>query len=238
MVNNIKPRILVVDDDLRLRSMLKSYLGDQGFACDTAQDAAAMTQAMVRMRYDIVVLDVMMPGEDGFSACKRLRAAGELVPIIMLTAKDEDGDRITGLDIGADDYMGKPFNPQELVSRINAIMRRMAPLPTPGAPTESEVIVAFGDFVLNLGKRTLTRGGEIVPLTTGEFSMLRVFAEHQRVPLSRDKLAELARGRELETFDRSIDVQISRVRKLLEVDSTQPKYIQTVWGVGYVFIPD
>jgi two-component system, OmpR family, phosphate regulon response regulator OmpR len=234
----MKHRILVVDDDLRLRTMLKSYLSDQGFACDTAQDAQAMTQAMVRMRYDLIVLDLMMPGEDGLSACKRLRAEGELTPIIMLTAKDEDGDRITGLDVGADDYMGKPFNPQELVSRINAVLRRMAPLPAPGAPTESDVVVKFGEFELNLGKRTLSKAGSPLTLTTGEFSMLRVFAEHPRVPLSRDKLAELARGRELETFDRSIDVQISRVRKLIEPDSTQPRYIQTVWGVGYVFIPD
>jgi two-component system, OmpR family, phosphate regulon response regulator OmpR len=234
----MKHRILVVDDDLRLRTMLKSYLADQGFACDTAQDAQAMTQAMVRMRYDLIVLDLMMPGEDGLAACKRMRAEGELTPIIMLTAKDEDGDRITGLDVGADDYMGKPFNPQELVSRINAVLRRMAPLPAPGAPTESDVAVRFGEFELNLGKRTLSKAGAPLTLTTGEFSMLRVFAEHPRVPLSRDKLAELARGRELETFDRSIDVQISRVRKLIEPDSTQPRYIQTVWGVGYVFIPD
>ncbi len=233
-----KHRILVVDDDLRLRTMLKSYLNDQGFACDTAHDAQAMTQNMVRMRYDLIVLDVMMPGEDGLTACKRLRANGDLTPVIMLTAKDEEGDRIVGLDIGADDYMGKPFNPQELVSRVNAVLRRQAPLPIPGAPTEDEIIVRFGDFVLNLGKRTLTKLGEPIVLTTGEFSILKVFAEHARVPLSRDKLAELARGRELETFDRSIDVQVSRVRKLLEADSTKPQYLQTVWGVGHVFIPD
>jgi two-component system, OmpR family, phosphate regulon response regulator OmpR len=167
-----KHRILVVDDDLRLRTMLKSYLNDQGFACDTAQDAQAMTQNMVRMRYDLIVLDVMMPGEDGLTACKRLRANGDLTPVIMLTAKDEEGDRIVGLDIGADDYMGKPFNPQELVSRVNAVLRRQAPLPVPGAPTGDEIIVRFGEFELNLGKRTLTKQGACHYRVTNSQSLL------------------------------------------------------------------
>jgi two-component system phosphate regulon response regulator OmpR len=231
-------RILVVDDDLRLRELLRRYLGEQGFAVDTVPDAAAMDRQLARSRYDLVVLDLMLPGEDGLAICRRLRSGGDEAAIIMLTAKGDDVDRILGLEMGADDYVAKPFNPRELVARIHAVLRRRPPPETPGAPTAESVTVEFGPFALNLATRALTRGGEAVGLTTGEFSLLKALAMHPREPMSRDKLMELARGREHESYDRSIDVQVSRLRRLLGEDPQQPRFIQTVWGFGYVFIPD
>jgi len=233
-----RQKILVVDDDLRLRDLLKRYLSEQGFAVDTVPDAAAMDRSLTRVRYDLMVLDLMLPGEDGLAACKRLRAAGDKIAIIMLTAKGDDVDRIVGLEIGADDYLAKPFNPRELVARIHAVLRRQAPAETPGAPSAEPKVVEFGPFALHLASRALTKGGENVPLTTGEFALLKVLALHAREPMSRDKLMDLARGREHESYDRSIDVQVSRLRKLLGEDPSQPRYIQTVWGFGYVFVPD
>ena len=157
----------------------------------------------------------------------------------MLTAKVEDVDRITGLEIGADDYLGKPFNPRELLARIHAVLRRRPQTEMPGAPSagDHEVIV-FGAFSLDLGTRSLSKNGQDMPLTSGEFAMLKALARHPKQPLTRDKLAQLARGREFEPFDRSLDVQISRLRKMIETDPASPKIIQTVWGVGYVFVPD
>ena len=185
-----------------------------------------------------MVLDLMLPGEDGLAICRRLRGQGERMPIIMLTAKGDDVDRIVGLEIGADDYLAKPFNPRELVARIQAVLRRAPARETPGAPSAASETVAFGAFTLNLGTRSLARGDEPVTLTTGEFALLKVLAQHPRQPLSRDKLMELARGREFGAFDRAIDVQISRLRKLIEADPSKPAFIQTVWGFGYVFVPD
>jgi two-component system, OmpR family, phosphate regulon response regulator OmpR len=237
-INGHPARILVVDDDLRLRDLLRRYLAEQGFHAVTAENAQAMNKLWIRERYDLLVLDLMLPGEDGLSICRRLRGAGDQTPIIMLTAKGEDVDRIVGLEMGADDYLPKPFNPRELVARINAVLRRKGPDEIPGAPSETPQTFQFGDFILDLGTRTLKRGGETISLTTGEFSVLKVFARHARQPLSREKLMEMARGREYEVFDRSLDVQISRLRKLIEPDPSNPIYIQTVWGLGYVFIPE
>jgi two-component system, OmpR family, phosphate regulon response regulator OmpR len=236
-----KYRILVVDDDLRLRDLLKRYLTEQSFAVDTISDGAALDRAFTRNRYDLLILDVMLPGEDGFAICRRIRgsqAPEANIPIIMLTAKGDDVDRIVGLEMGADDYLPKPFNPRELVARINAVLRRQAPLPAPGAPTDEDEIIEFGAFKLNLGTRELTFHNESRPMTTGEFSLLKVLVQHAKTPLSRDKLTELARGREHDNFDRAIDVQVSRLRKLLGEDPTSPRYIQTVWGIGYMFVPD
>jgi two-component system, OmpR family, phosphate regulon response regulator OmpR len=233
----LKTRILVVDDDLRMRDLLVRYLGGEGYEVKAAADAAAMDKLLARERYDLVVLDLMLPGEDGLAVCRRLRAQGAAPAIIMLTAKGDDVDRIVGLEMGADDYLPKPFNPRELLARINAVLRRKAPPGPPGAPVEGGSF-QFGEFSLNLSTRTLTRGGKQVALTTGEFSVLQVLVRHPRQPLSRDKLMELARGREYEVFDRSIDVQISRLRKIVEDDPAHPKHIQTVWGFGYVFVPD
>jgi two-component system phosphate regulon response regulator OmpR len=233
-----KTRILVVDDDLRLRDLLNRYLFEQGFSVYVAQDAAAMDKLLGRERFDLIVLDLMMPGEDGLSVCRRLRGAKDTIPIIMLTAKGDDVDRIVGLEMGADDYLPKPFNPRELVARIRAVLRRRtAPLP-PGAPAVEEGQMSFGQVTIDLATRALTRAGSTIALTTGEFALLKVLLTHPRVPLSRDKLMELARGREYEVFDRAIDVQISRLRKLVEPDPQHPLHIQTVWGFGYVFVPD
>jgi two-component system phosphate regulon response regulator OmpR len=231
-------KILVVDDDVRLRDLLTRYLGEQGFQVTALPDARDLDRKLQRDPPRLVVLDLMLPGEDGLAVCRRLRAAGESVPIIMLTAKGEDVDRIVGLEMGADDYLAKPFNPRELVARINAVLRRKGPDEIPGAPSETPQTFEFGQFVLDLGTRTLKKAGETVPLTTGEFSVLKVFARHARQPLSREKLMELARGREYEVFDRSLDVQISRLRKRIKPDPSSPLDIQAVWGVGYVFIPE
>jgi two-component system phosphate regulon response regulator OmpR len=233
-----RQKILVVDDDLRLRDLLKRYLTEQGFAVDTVADAGAMDRQVQRMRYDLVVLDHMLPGEDGLTICRRLRAAGNDIPIIMLTARGDDVDRIVGLEMGADDYIAKPFNPRELVARITAVLRRQVRPEMPGAPAHEERVVTFGPYALNLATRTLTRDAAPVPLTTGEFALLKALASHPREPMSRDKLMDLARGREHESYDRSIDVQVSRLRRLLAEDPQNPRYIQTVWGFGYVFIPD
>jgi two-component system phosphate regulon response regulator OmpR len=234
----LKTRILVVDDDQRLRDLLVRYLGGEGFEVKAVSDAAGMDKQLARERYDLVVLDLMLPGEDGLAICRRLRALTVSPAIVMLTAKGDDVDRIVGLEMGADDYLPKPFNPRELLARINAVLRRRAPAGPPGAPAGAAETYAFGDFQLNLSTRSLLRAGKTVPLTTGEFSVLKVLAQHPRQPLSRDKLMELARGREYEVFDRSIDVQISRLRKIVEDDPSHPKHIQTVWGFGYVFVPD
>jgi two-component system phosphate regulon response regulator OmpR len=238
MKRSAPQKILVVDDDQRLRDLLRRYLGDNGFNVFVADSAQAMNRIWLRERFDLLVLDLMMPGEDGLSVMRRLRGGNDRTPIVMLTAKGEDVDRIIGLEMGADDYLPKPFNPRELLARINAVLRRRSAEEAPGAPAGDGEPVSFGDFVLDLATRTLTRAGEPVALTTGEFAVLKAFARHPRVPLSREKLMEMARGREYEAFDRSLDVQISRLRKLIEADPTKPRYIQTVWGLGYVFIPD
>lgn len=237
-MNDNKAKLLVVDDDLRLRDLLRRYLSEQGYQVIVAENAAAMNKLWLRERFDLLILDLMLPGEDGLSICRRLRGSGDQTPIIMLTAKGEEVDRIIGLEMGADDYLPKPFNPRELLARINAVLRRRGPEEAPGAPSENHEQFSFGDFTLDLSTRSLKRNGEAISLTTGEFSVLKVFARHARQPLSRDKLMELARGREYEVYDRSLDVQISRLRKLIETDHTNPQFIQTVWGLGYVFIPD
>jgi DNA-binding response OmpR family regulator len=230
------PRILVVDDDVRLRDLLTRYLGEQGFQVAALPDASQLDKRMQRDPPHLVVLDLMLPGEDGLSVCRRLRGAGDTTPIIMLTAKGEDVDRIVGLEMGADDYLPKPFNPRELVARIHAVLRRHGERLAPGAPT-GEGRVAFGEHVLDLTARTLERDGNVVSLTTGEFSLMKVFVQHPRQPLAREKLMLLARGRDHEVFDRAIDVQVSRLRKLVEPDPANPRYIQTVWGFGYVYVP-
>ena len=231
-------RILVIDDDARLRELLLRYLGEQGFAARAVADGKALDQALSLNHYHLLVLDLMLPDEDGLAIMRRLRGAGENVPVILLTAKGDEIDRIVGLEMGADDYLSKPFNPRELVARIHAVLRRRTAPPPPGAPAPEEGAMSFGQVTVDLATRTLTRAGSTIALTTGEFALLKVLLAHPRVPLSRDKLMELARGREYEVFDRAIDVQISRLRKLVEPDPAHPVHIQTVWGFGYVFVPD
>ncbi|MDH4449559.1 MAG: two-component system response regulator OmpR [Rhodoferax sp.] len=231
-------KILVVDDDARIRDLLRRYLTQEGLEVILAEDGKALNRILMRETVDLIVLDLMMPGEDGLSICRRLRAANETTPIIMLTAKGEDVDRIVGLEVGADDYLGKPFNPRELLARIHAVLRRRPTAEAPGAPSSDNELIRFGEFSFDLGLRTLKKGPHDITLTTGEFAMLKALVRHPRIPLTREKLAQLSRGREFEPFDRSLDVQVSRLRKLLEVDPAQPRLIQTVWGVGYVFVPD
>jgi len=234
-----KARILVIDDDLRLRDLLKRYLSEQGYTVQTVPDAVSMKRLMTRENFDLLVLDLMLPGEDGLSLCRQLRAEKNDIPIIMLTARGEDVDRIIGLEMGADDYLAKPFNPRELLARIHAVLRRHPSAMTPpAAPTLDQQLVRFGEFELNLANRQLQRNDEPITLTSGEFALLKALALHPRIPLSRDKLTEMARGKEYQATDRSIDVQMSRLRKLIETDPGKPIYLQTVWGFGYVFIPD
>ena len=231
-------KILVVDDDVRIRDLLRRYLVQEGFEVVLAEDSKALNKLLQRESVDLMVLDLMMPGEDGLSVCRRLRASGDRTPIIMLTAKSEDVDRIVGLEVGADDYLGKPFNPRELLARINAVLRRRPPAEVPGAPSQDQELVKFGPFEFDLGLRTLRKNNADLPLTTGEFAMLKALVRHPRITLSRERLAQLARGRGLEAYDRSLDVQVSRLRKLIETDPANPHHIQTVWGSGYVFVPE
>ncbi|MCL2917249.1 two-component system response regulator OmpR [Shewanella litorisediminis] len=230
-------KILVVDDDMRLRALLERYLVEQGFQVRAAANAEQMDRLLERENFHLLVLDLMLPGEDGLSICRRLRQTGSPLPIIMLTAKGDEVDRIIGLELGADDYLPKPFNPRELLARIKAVMRRQTQ-EIPGAPAQQEEEVGFGEFHLNLATREMYRGDESISLTSGEFAVLKVLVTHPREPLSRDKLMNLARGRDYSALERSIDVQVSRLRRLIEKDPANPRYIQTVWGLGYVFVPD
>jgi two-component system phosphate regulon response regulator OmpR len=230
-------KILVVDDDARLRRLLERFLEEEGYRVRAVENAEQMDRMLSREIYHLLVLDLMMPGEDGLSICRRLRAAGNQTPIIMLTAKGDEASRIQGLELGADDYLAKPFNPRELLARIKAVLRRQAPQ-VPGAPGSDDQVVSFGEYQLFLGTRELKKGDEVNMLTTGEFAVLKALVEHAREPLTRDKLMSLARGREWDALERSIDVQISRLRRMIEPDPSKPRYIQTVWGVGYVFVPD
>lgn len=229
--------LLVVDDDARLRDLLTRYLSEQGFDVKAVANGQQMDKIRAREHFHLLILDLMMPGEDGLTICRRLRGTGDKTPIIMLTAKGDEIDRIIGLEMGADDYLPKPFNPRELLARIHAVLRRQSNTP-PGAPQADDAPMSFGNITVDLAARSLKRGDELLPLTTGEFAVLKVLLQHPRQPLSRDKLMTLARGREQGPFDRAIDVQVSRLRKLIEKDPAQPRYLQTVWGFGYVFVPD
>ncbi|MGV8862487.1 MAG: two-component system response regulator OmpR [Pseudomonas sp.] len=230
-------KILIVDDDPGLSSLLERFFTSKGYRARAVANVEQMDRLLAREVFHLVVLDLMLPGEDGLSACRRLRAANNQVPIIMLTAKGDELSRIRGLELGADDYLSKPFNPDELVARVKAVLRRQA-VPVPGAPGSEDESVTFGDYELSLATRELKRGDEVQMLTTGEFAVLKALVMHAREPLTRDKLMNLARGREWDALERSIDVQISRLRRLIEPDPSKPRYIQTVWGVGYVFVPD
>lgn len=230
-------KILVVDDDMRLRALLERYLLEQGFAVRAVADAHQMDRLLERESFSLMVLDLMLPHEDGMSICRRLREKGSALPIIMLTAKGDEVDRIMGLEQGADDYLAKPFNPRELLARINAVLRRQK-RELPGAPSDEEMIVEFGDYWFNLATREMRQNQQPIALTSGEYAVLKALVTHPREPLSRDKLMHLARGRDYSALERSIDVQVSRLRRMIEADATKPRYIQTVWGLGYVFVPD
>lgn len=231
------PKILVVDDDMRLRGLLERYLVEQNFQVRAAANSEQMDRLLERENFHLMVLDLMLPGEDGLSICRRLRQKENDMPIIMLTAKGDEVDRIIGLEMGADDYLPKPFNPRELLARIKAVMRRRS-VEAPGAPSQDEQVIEFGGYTLNLATREMFKDEEPMVLTSGEFAVLKSLVTHPREPLSRDKLMNLARGRDYSALERSIDVQVSRLRRMLEEDPANPRYIQTVWGLGYVFVPD
>jgi two-component system, OmpR family, response regulator len=228
-----QPHLLIVDDDPEIRDLLARYLRRQGFRVDLAADGRAMARQLEAGRFDLVVLDLMLPGEDGLSLCRRLRATSSL-PVIMLTAMGEETDRIVGLEMGADDYLAKPFNPRELLARIRAVLRRAHGVPPP-ATAEPSAALAFAGWRLDVGRRELRdQDGVLVPLTSGEFDLLLAFAERPQRVLNRDQLLDLTRGRSAQAFDRSIDVQLSRLRRKIEADPKDPQLIKTVRGGGYM----
>lgn len=230
-------KILVIDDEPDLRALLQRYLTQQGFEVRTLPDASQVDRMLQRESFDVLILDIMMRGEDGLSVCQRLRAQRETIPILMLTARGDPVDRILGREAGADDYLPKPFNPRELLACINALLRRQHLL---GQHLRADDVppVQFGPLVFDPAQRRLLREGEPIDLTSGELGLLRALALHAGRPLSRERLVELARGRNAEVTDRSIDVQVVRLRRVIEADPAKPKYLQTVRGVGYVLIPD
>ena len=232
----MKGRILVVDDDTALLEMLGIVLRGEGFEAHLCSQGDQAVAAFREFNPDLVLLDLMLPGKDGIEICREIRAESG-VPVVMLTAKGDGIDRIIGLEQGADDYLGKPFLPRELTARIEAVLRRRVALPA-GTPLAEGQVVEFGENRLDLANRSLERNAHPVVITSGEFSLLAAFVQHPHRPLSRERLIELARGPESETDSRSMDVQVSRVRKLVEPDPTRPRYLQTVWGYGYVFVPD
>ena len=229
--------IWVVDDDPELRKMVGTYLIDQGYDVRCLCDAKQLEARLEFQRPDLVVLDLMLPGDDGLTVLRRLRDAGDDLPVVMLTARADGVDRIIGLEQGADDYLGKPFLPRELTARIESVLRRRSNVPA-GTPLADGALVTFGDNQLDLAARTLIRNGSAQVITSGEFGLLAAFVQHPHRPLSRERLIELARGPESDTDSRSMDVPVSRVRKLIEPDPSRPRYLQTVWGYGYVFVPD
>ncbi len=228
-----KQKILIVDDEKKLRDLLTSYLNSEGFEVGAVADGIEMDQYLKAHSVDLVVLDLMLPGEDGLSIGRRLHQENKL-PIIILSARSDEIDRIIGLEIGADDYLPKPFNPRELLARIRSVLRRHAPESSETAEVESHIF-EFGPFHLNTNKHELKRNGEVINLTSGEFDMLNIFINNIDQVLSRDKLLEISKGYERTPFDRSVDICIGRLRKKIEPDPSNPTYLKTVWGVGYLF---
>lgn len=231
-----KDSIYVTDDDPGIRELVAEYLTNQGYRVETAEDARALDRLLAARLPDLVVLDWMMPGEDGLSVARRLRAQPGFPPIIMLSARGEDIDRIIGLEVGADDYLPKPFNPRELLARIRAVLRRQNSAAAPATGTAAR-LVPFGPFSVNLDARTLNRDDAEIPLTGGEYELLEIFVTHANRALSRDWLMDQLRGFERDPFDRSIDVRVNRLRKKIEDDPANPAYIRTQRGQGYLFVP-
>lgn len=231
------PHILVVDDDRQIRTMLARYLGDHGLRVTMAEDGRHVMALHDGHRFDVIILDVMMPGDDGFTLCQRLRARST-VPIILLTARDTETDRVVGLELGADDYVAKPFNPRELLARVRATIRRSA-MASEKAATSLPSLYRFAEWTLDVTKRTLVSPkGTRLDLTTGEFDLLAALVQHPQQVLSRDQLLDLVHGRSSLNIDRSIDVQISRLRRKIEEDPQEPMLIRTVRNGGYLFTAD
>lgn len=232
-----KPHILLVDDERSLRDPLSTYLQKNGYRVTGAASAAAARQALATGAIDLAILDIMMPGEDGLSLCRDIRAEGQL-PVILLTARAEETDRIVGLEMGADDYVVKPFSPRELIARIKAILRR-ASNGAARTPATAASLYRFDGWTLDRDSWTLTGGdGIAVPLSTADYRLLLSFVERPRQVLNRDQLLDLTQGREAHPFDRAIDNQVSRLRRKIEADPKNPALIKTVWGGGYMLCAD
>ncbi|CUA99888.1 response regulator [Thiomonas bhubaneswarensis] len=234
------PRILVVDDDPELRAMLRDYLVGNGYEVDLAAHGEAMRESLARARPQAVILDIMLPGEDGLALARELRRDGDL-PILMLSARGDEIDRVIGLEVGADDYLPKPFSPRELLARLRALLRR-APsgaLAEPQQRTDAAAqgVKRFGPFVIDAPGFRLLRDGRDVGLSVAEFTLLQVMAEHPNRVLSRDQLIDWLKGYERDAFDRSIDVRVTRLRRKIEPDAAHPVYIRTIRGQGYLFNP-
>jgi len=226
-------RILVVDDDRQLRQLLDRYLSDNGFAVTTVNDGIEMAEQLARDGFDLVILDLMLPGEDGLALTRQLRQERDL-PVIMLSAKGDEVDRIIGIEMGADDYLSKPFNPRELLARIKSLLRRCQ---QPAGEPEKLSEHTFAHFRLDLTTRELYAGGKPLELTASEFMLLKMFVETPETALSRDELTQKLKGYRRHPYDRSIDVQVTRLRKKLEPDPAKPVFIRTLWGRGYIFTP-
>ncbi len=225
-----QPKVLVIDDDEQLNALLTEYLGRFGFAVATAVDGREGLRALRADPPDVLVLDVMLPGADGFAICREVRATSG-VPIVMLTARGEIADRVMGLELGADDYLPKPFEPRELVARLKAVLRR-------GGPASAEAALQIGALELDPGSRTARLRGRLLELTTAEFELLALLARHRGRVLSRDRILDETRGLDFEAFDRSIDVLVSRLRHKLGDDARRPAFIRTIWGRGYCLTGD
>ncbi len=226
-------RILVVDDDPGMRSLLEAYLGESGFAVETAVDGAAMWQVLAHGMPDAIVLDLMLPGEDGLSLARRLRGESN-VPILMLSARGEEVDRVVGLEMGADDYLAKPFSPRELLARLRALLRRSQ---GQGEAQSEQALPTFGPYVFDAASHRLLQDGVEVKLSTAEFALLRIFVEHPLRVLSRDTLIDMLKGYERDPYDRSVDTRVTRLRRKIEPNPGEPVYIRTVRGEGYLFNP-
>ena len=231
---NSSPKLLVVDDDPELRDLTKAYLVKNGFVVNTAESSVGMDEFLEMNDVDLLVLDLMLPGEHGLAIAKRLKKKKDL-PIIIVSAQGEDIDRIVGLEIGADDYLPKPFNPRELLARIRAVLRR-SNSKIEEKETESSRLI-FNDYELDLNSHSLTKGGEKVSLTSGEFDLLALLAANPNRVLHRDTILDKLTGAERSPFDRSIDVRVTRLRGKLEFDPSKPELIKTIWGKGYMFCP-
>ena len=231
--NPTTEHLLIVDDDVEIRTLLQEYLERNGYRTTAVADGRHMREALKHGRFDLILLDLMLPGEDGLTLCRDLRSHSN-TPVIMLTARGEETDRIVGLEMGADDYIAKPFNPRELLARIKAVLRRAQALPESSLP-ESAKRIRFAGWTLDVTARQLySSEGVVVPLSSGEYRLLQVFLEHPNRILSRDQLLDLSRGREASPFDRSIDVQVGRLRRRLQDTASEPALIKTVRGEGYV----
>ncbi|MEO5366684.1 MAG: response regulator [Magnetococcus sp. WYHC-3] len=237
-VSSTPVRILIVEDDEESRELLTDYLARNGCDVQAVPDGGAMWRALEGNHFDILIMDIMLPGDDGLTLCRNLRAekGRPYLPVIMLTARGDDMDRIIGLEIGADDYLAKPYNPRELLARIKSVLRRVQAVPCgPGAREKSLESLRFSGWTLALkSQQLISDAGEVVPLTRGEFNLLLIFLRHPGEILDRDRIMEDYANREATAFDRSIDVQIGRLRKRLGEDPKSPRIIRTVWGKGYM----